>query len=254
MGTIKDLTGKVFGQLTVLKAVGRKHGKCLWRCKCSCGKFTEVIGSSLNSKTIKGTQSCGCLSKKYFKDLTGKNFGQIKILQHLGKDNSKNNVYLAKCSCGKEIVGQGSDFKTSKIKSCGCGKFKSAVDNAKNNPFDAIRNTIYLDYKIKAEHRGFLFSLTLDEFTKLTESQCNYCGISYSNLRPVRRKYSAMTYLYNGIDRVNNEKGYSFDNCVPCCRICNQAKHTLNSETFVKWVEKMYNYQKTKKEQTKDIF
>lgn len=52
-----DLTGKVFGRLTVIEQRGNSGGKALWACVCSCGRETVVRGVHLRS----GRQvSCGC--------------------------------------------------------------------------------------------------------------------------------------------------------------------------------------------------
>jgi hypothetical protein len=56
-----DLTGKVFGRLTVLEEVGRRDGRVLWKCQCSCGNISMVVGKSL---LIGDTNSCGCLQKE----------------------------------------------------------------------------------------------------------------------------------------------------------------------------------------------
>lgn len=56
---MKNLTNKKFGKLTVLEKTGnRKCGCIIWKCKCDCENFVEVIGSSL---TRGNTKSCGCL-------------------------------------------------------------------------------------------------------------------------------------------------------------------------------------------------
>jgi 5-methylcytosine-specific restriction endonuclease McrA len=61
----KDLTGKTFGQWTVLGKAGyvqrwkAKRG-FLWLCKCACGTTAKVLTASLNNGTSK---SCGnCIS------------------------------------------------------------------------------------------------------------------------------------------------------------------------------------------------
>jgi len=67
-----DLTGKVFGRLTVLERVGSKHNKALWKCKCRCGNTTEVISICLTRGKLKGnrvggTKSCGhCKDKENY--------------------------------------------------------------------------------------------------------------------------------------------------------------------------------------------
>lgn len=59
---IIDLTGKVFGRLSVLGYVGSRNKKALWLCKCECGHFSVVASSGLRSG---GTQSCGCLAREH---------------------------------------------------------------------------------------------------------------------------------------------------------------------------------------------
>ena len=58
MGVLKDLTGQVFGELTVI----RKHGvdkfrHTIWECLCSCGRTSYPLGTSLQKGV---TRSCGC--------------------------------------------------------------------------------------------------------------------------------------------------------------------------------------------------
>lgn len=42
--------------------------------------------------------------------------------------------------------------------------------------------------------------------------------------------------MINGIDRVDNTKGYSIDNCVAACRRCNVAKADMTPDQFREWV------------------
>lgn len=62
--TGKDLSGKIFGRMTVLCFAGKKehpNGKAhiFWKCKCSCGKTKAASSCAL----VTGhTKSCGCLS------------------------------------------------------------------------------------------------------------------------------------------------------------------------------------------------
>lgn len=56
----KDISGQVFGRLTVLGPCGyTTEGQARWTCRCECGKTTEVGGGKLRRGT---TRSCGCLS------------------------------------------------------------------------------------------------------------------------------------------------------------------------------------------------
>jgi hypothetical protein len=52
-----DLTGKVFGRLTVLRRAPRTY-QTMWACACSCGTLVDAV-SGINLKSGH-TTSCGC--------------------------------------------------------------------------------------------------------------------------------------------------------------------------------------------------
>lgn len=57
-----DLTGQVFGRLTVLERHGSApNGSALWLCQCSCGNLSIVLGTQLRGGY---TKSCGCLGQE----------------------------------------------------------------------------------------------------------------------------------------------------------------------------------------------
>lgn len=59
-----DLTGKQFGNLTVIEYLGRKHHASYWKCRCECGNEVNCYYGNL----IRGTStSCGCLRSYYAK-------------------------------------------------------------------------------------------------------------------------------------------------------------------------------------------
>lgn len=61
----KDLTGQRFGRLTVIKRNGtNQHRRAIWRCKCDCGKYTNVNAPDLLSGN---TKSCGCWGREKHK-------------------------------------------------------------------------------------------------------------------------------------------------------------------------------------------
>jgi hypothetical protein len=54
-----ELSGQVFGSLSVIKEDGRTNdGKVKWLCECDCGRTASVNGRHLRGGKIK---SCGCL-------------------------------------------------------------------------------------------------------------------------------------------------------------------------------------------------
>ncbi len=64
MAGIKDITGRVFGKLTVVSLLPARTsgGGTQWRCRCSCGNWSPCVRSgNLNNGH---TTSCGCEQKR----------------------------------------------------------------------------------------------------------------------------------------------------------------------------------------------
>jgi len=80
MAQRNDFTGRNFGRLTVVSYVkSNKHGAAVWKCICSCGNTTEVIGCNLTSMT---TKSCGCLGKEVHKRVATSVFTKHGLSSH----------------------------------------------------------------------------------------------------------------------------------------------------------------------------
>ncbi len=88
MSNTNDLTGMVFGELTVLRRAGRaKDRHVIWECRCACGNLSYV-----NSRDLRNghTRSCGCLQisgmqKERTEDDAG---GEFTLLDRLEKIKS----------------------------------------------------------------------------------------------------------------------------------------------------------------------
>ncbi|AGE58963.1 hypothetical protein PBCVOR070422_071R [Paramecium bursaria Chlorella virus OR0704.2.2] len=73
-----------------------------------------------------------------------------------------------------------------------------------------------------AKQRQIDVDMTRDDIMKLTDMPCFYCGTETTD------KVSR-----NGIDRMNNLIGYTLNNSVSCCWMCNNMKKCLDALTFV---------------------
>lgn len=121
-----DLTGRRFGKLVALESVGRRNNWLLWRCKCDCGKITDVASGNLTSGH---TLSCGCLREETKlknrrdkqPDLTGKRFGKLVVLKSEVDSNGKL-LWKCKCDCGNIRLLSTTELthKYNGKKSCGC--------------------------------------------------------------------------------------------------------------------------------------
>lgn len=85
---------------------------------------------------------------------------------------------------------------------------------------------IFNYYKKNAKKRGLKISLSFDEFSVLVNGLCYYCGEAA-----------------RGIDRLNNKKGYTKNNSVSCCKVCNYMKLKMPVEEFIKKCKQISNHQ-----------
>ena len=159
----------------------------------------------------------------------------------MGKTRSKSGHlrWICHCSCGKDKEISGITLRSGKTKSCGCLHSEAMRKNILPNSGSG-RNKLFGQYKNKSGKKGRSFDLTEEEFFALTDSDCHYCGSKPS--LEIRIKSNSPAYRYNGIDRVDNTKGYNKDNCVTCCSVCNYAKRSMTHEQFLEWIERAYRH------------
>jgi hypothetical protein len=75
--------------------------------------------------------------------------------------------------------------------------------------------------KDQAHKRCLIWDLTDDQAKDMMTSECTYCGFLNLDL------------ITNGIDRLDSSKGYTPENCVPCCKDCNYLKGTYDPVSFL---------------------
>lgn len=173
---------------------------------------------------------------------TGKTVGQWKVLARAENNKDGSARWLCKCTCGTERSVSASTLREGKTLSCGCTlKILKKESRASNT----IEKTIFRGYRTGALSRGHVFELTFQEAENLLHSDCAYCGDSPSDIKYFNTRNNgkdATHFIFtNGIDRVDNTKGYTLENCVPCCRMCNQLKSNHILETFFEKISKIYN-------------
>jgi hypothetical protein len=88
---------------------------------------------------------------------------------------------------------------------------------------------LYGRYKKRAIKEGREFTLNMNDFYLLTSQPCCYCAAPPSQRVTKRGKKS---YIYNGLDRHDSDKGYTLDNCRPCCWKHNDLKGKLSYVEF----------------------
>lgn len=175
-------------------------------------------------------------------DLTGKIFYKLTVLGFSGKykeygsRKQRHRLWLCKCECGKEKLIPTNQLNNGKHKSCGCFLLQYRSINARKPNQQAAKTQIYCAYRSGAKRRNIEFNLDKEDFEKLISQKCVYCNIEpQTTIKKISGSYS-----YNGIDRVDNSKGYTLDNVVTCCETCNRAKLQMSKEEFLDWIKRVY--------------
>lgn len=211
--------GQIYGKLKVIEKITKNptltDGQCEWLCECQCVLKTKVIRFRcvlLSSSSVgKACHQFGCNANEVITDENG-------------------NILKRKCKiCGE-------------MKDVSC--FRSLQQARKNpiclecnprhpvipmTPEEKSPHERYKFYQNRAKSKNCELEFTEEEFDKFTKQPCFYCG-GYS----ISKQYQDQ---FCGIDRVDSNKGYSKDNCVPCCFSCNVMKMGLDVYDFLDKVE-----------------
>lgn len=131
-----NLTGKVFGHLTVIEYMGNQK----WKCKCSCGRDGCLGETIVHSQHLRHgrTKSCGVGNK--FVDLSGQKFNHWDVIEYLG-----DSMYKCKCDCdyGTVRAVHRYDLITGKSKCCGICSGNQFKDMT-NQMFDTWEAVAYI--------------------------------------------------------------------------------------------------------------
>lgn len=158
--------------------------------------------------------------------------------------------WLMRCSCGTERYVLYKNYAQGKSLSCGCYRLELARNTRGNNrlpPGESARNQLLLIYKRGAAKKGRVFELSREQFLQLTSSNCHYCGHPPHQILN-RSKYTGKgngAYIYNGIDRKDSAVGYTQENSLPCCRMCNYAKSDMCYDDYIRWMEHLIEFRTT---------
>lgn len=241
----KSFIGLKFGKLLVLEKLhyDKKNNVFWYNCQCDCGKRKAVRSSNLTNIT----KGCGCEKGTYNRiNEIGKQYGFLKVLEPSKNKDPNCMLWSCLCICGLIKDYKGNSLRRGIVKSCGCKKGE-IVSKKLTKPLEEVGlNRIYKSYLLGAKERGYSFNLTKEEFAYFLHKECYYCNSKDINICNLKNRI----FKYNGLDRLDNTLGYTKDNCVPCCNICNVMKLDLTKEKFLNQIIKIYEKIQNNKKRT----
>lgn len=179
-------------------------------------------------------------------------YGRLTVFEEVSRDKHYNRRFLCRCSCGsgkRKIIVE-SNLRLGLTCSCGC-LIPGGVYGfkPKKSESDVALAVVFGHYKMSARQRGKAFNLSTDQVKELISASCHYCGDQPRRqltrkcvcVDGKRMKVPYNNFVYNGIDRVDPDKGYVFENLVPCCWECNRMKSSTKVEDFIRRIRRIYD-------------
>lgn len=203
-----DLSGQKFGKLTAIKVVehGGAHNPVKWLCQCECGNEKVVSSQSLVRGIVK---DCGCGVKNR---LVGRRFGRLTVLSSTDRRTngaSREIIWKCKCDCGNIAYVATNNLMAKKCKTLSCGCLRKEKTTKHNLSHTKI-------YKALVAIKGRCKNTKDKNYFRYGGRGITVCKEwdgenGFENFY----KWSIENGYEDGltIDRIDNNKGYSPDNC-----------------------------------------
>lgn len=169
-------------------------------------------------------------------ELVGKTYTRLTVVRHVGMFRGRSH-YACVCECGRDVVVDGSKLVNGHTKSCGCYRVGLPAPWRRKAYGESTKNRIVANYFHNAKAKGIEITISAERVAELLSGHCFYCGCAPSAVSRHKRNYGE--FVYNGIDRLNNEAGYVEGNIVSCCVECNFRKGATNAPDFLAWVRRV---------------
>lgn len=223
------VVGSKYGILTLLdiEYCKKKGTYVSARVRCDCGNEKIISYSALCNATKVNKCTCNRRRRFYKK---GDMFGKLTLLKDkLPKPIPEKQRFDVKCECGVvKNVSYSCLIESIKRNKCTC----SSVDAIGHNFSEKRYALHYAEWK--RDSRKLFQDLSYSEFERLITSPCVYCGSLGSE------RHTGL--IINGIDRRDNDKGYTVSNSVSCCWKCNKMKGSMNVSDFKTHILKIASF------------
>ncbi len=135
---------------------------------------------------------------------------------------AKSKKALMRCECGYEAWNFLSNLSSHNSQGCRSCMLQTPAHRT------------YLLVLRTASRRSIKWNISEEEWTKISQKDCFYCGANPSNM------ITEYGYPYNGLDRIDSNGIYELTNVVPCCKICNRSKSDISQQEFYDWIKRAY--------------
>ena len=142
-------------------------------------------------------------------NLIGRKFGRLTVIERCGSTPNKAAKWLCKCDCGNVRVIQGCHLTSGATSSCGC--YQKEVASKSNITHGGSKTRLYNEWLSMKKRCYWKRYPYYHKYGGRGIDVCDEWRESYENFREwsLANGYSDKLTL----DRIDNDKGYSPDNC-----------------------------------------
>lgn len=174
-----------------------------------------------------------------FEDLSGQKFGRLTAIEICGRDKFGKILYRCRCDCGGERITHGRALKSGHCQSCGCLNTEAKIAKSKYGGLAQSEKRLYQIWKSMIARCHNPSHKSYSDYGGRGVTVCEewsdpYCGfISFVKWA----KYHGYEE-HLSIDRINNDKGYSPNNCRWAdwnTQASNRRKPPIITNQYGKW-------------------
>lgn len=213
-----------------------KHRSVYITCKCrKCGHVKQVV-----DKPTIGCKQGPCNVR--WIDYSGVKQGQLTVIRPVFRSYKQGKqqkwYWQCQCSCGRITYTDPHALSMQTKHYCQVCARQKVIEQTRLPGNLAVWHRVFKDTRNNAKKRGYQVQLDFQTFKQIAQRNCYYCGC--------QPKLGSYGIARNGVDRLDNTIGYTKDNCVPCCGMCNIMKRDHTQQAFLLKVHQIYSLHKDK--------
>ena len=217
--------------------------------KINIGEISSTLKKSESSIRNKMNKLKLKLGPKSQENLIGKQFFYLTVISLSNERIRGNRAWNCACKCGNIVIVTTARLKIGNAKSCGC----YMLEKVRSAPGESSCGKIFARYRWNAKTFNRINDLEDSQVKYICSLPCTYCDKDpvpwngYLNTdgttvdsRMSKEATDRSWININGIDRINNNIGYTLENSVSCCSECNFMKNDMN---FWNWIAQIERFQ-----------
>lgn len=149
-------------------------------------------------------------NKVKWEEMIGKRYGRLRVIQDAGRTEAYARKLLCRCDCGNEVIVFASNLRRGHTTSCGCIKHEIVKAGA-HTVHGGCGSRLYSIWKGMRRRCQDIKAINYSRYGGRGIKVCKDWDESFSSFREwaLKNGYSED----KSIDRIDNDKGYSPDNC-----------------------------------------